>query len=156
MINFNSNISQIDWELAADIFHRAPLGERAPKKLERAFNNSYAYVFAYDNKKLIGMCRAICDGEYQAAIHDLVLLPEYHGKGIGKELFQKLREKLPVQNIILFSAPGREGFYSKCGFKRMLTAMAVFEPRIGDPERGYLEYIDTQQRNSVDRKKRDG
>lgn len=153
MINFKSDISHIDWALAADIFHRAPLGEREPRKLERAFNNSYVCVFAYDDKKLIGMCRALCDGEYQASIHDLVLLPEYHGKGIGRELFQKLLEKLPVQNIILFAAPGREGFYEKCGFKRMLTGMAVFEPRLGDPERGYLEYKDTQEWHSADSKK---
>jgi hypothetical protein len=31
------------------------------------------------------------------------------------------------RKIILYAAPGKDGFYLKLGFKRMLTAMAIFE-----------------------------
>ncbi|CAD5374038.1 hypothetical protein RA210_U480001 [Rubrivivax sp. A210] len=34
------------------------------------------------------------------------------------------------KKIILYSVPGKEGFYKKLGFLRMLTAMAIFR----DPE----------------------
>jgi len=43
-----------------------------------------------------------------------VLLPEYHGKGIGKEIMKELCDQLPVENIILYAVPGREEFYKKC------------------------------------------
>ncbi len=31
------------------------------------------------------------------------------------------------KKIILYSNPGKESFYKKLGFKRMSTAMAIFE-----------------------------
>ncbi|MEW6076184.1 MAG: GNAT family N-acetyltransferase [Thermodesulfobacteriota bacterium] len=139
MIHYETTITNIDWGKAAEVFRLAPLGERDPEMLSRAFQRSYAYVFTYDDEMLIGLCRALSDGEYQAAIYDVVLLPEYHGRGIGKEMVRLLFNKLQVPNIILFSAPGREGFYRKFGFKKMLTAMGILQPRIGAPECGYLE-----------------
>jgi len=84
------------------------------------------------------MGRALCDGEYQAAIYDMVVLPEYQGKGIGKEMISRIFKKLPVENIILYSVPGREGFYMKCGFRKMRTAMAKLNPFMSDQDSGYL------------------
>lgn len=141
MIRYETTMTDIDWKQAAEIFRLAPLGEREPDKVARAFQNSHAYVFAYDNESLIGLCRAICDGVYQAAIYDIVLLPEYHGQGIGKEMVQLLCTQLPVPNIILYAVPGREGFYRKLGFSKMLTAMAILHPGMAAPECGYLEHI---------------
>ncbi len=139
MIRFETEISGIDWNRAAEVFRRAPLGEREPEQLARAFRNSYAYIFVYDNEELIGLARALCDGEYQAGIYDVVLLPEYHKKGIGKEMMRQLYQKLPVPNIILYAVPGREGFYRKCGFRKMLTAMAVLHPMVSSSGYSYLE-----------------
>jgi GNAT superfamily N-acetyltransferase len=99
-----------------------------------------APVFAFEDKKLIGMGRAICDGEYQAAIYDVVVLPEYQKKGIGKRIIEETCQKLPVANIILYAVPGKEHFYSKLGFKIMLTAMANLEPRLANPQEGYIKY----------------
>jgi len=31
------------------------------------------------------------------------------------------------KKIILYSTPGKEGFYAKLGFKKMNTAMAIFD-----------------------------
>ena len=46
-------------------------------------NRSYAVIYVFDSDKLIGLGRALCDGEYQAAIsiYDVVLLPEYQVLG---------------------------------------------------------------------------
>lgn len=96
-------------------------------------------VFAFDSDKLIGMARSLCDGEYQAAIYDVVLLPEYQGGGIGKCMMKRLRDQLPVENVILYAVPGREGFYEKCGFKKLRTGMAVLNPEASAPDRGILE-----------------
>jgi aralkylamine N-acetyltransferase len=139
MIRYENSIEGMDWNLAAEVFRLAPLGTREPEKLARAFRNSYATVTAYDDQKLIGLARAICDGEYQAAIYDVVLLPEYQKKGIGKKMMETLCAQLPVQNTILYAVPGREAFYKKCGFRRMLTAMAILHPGMSNPEAGYLE-----------------
>ena len=70
------------------------------------------------------MGRAISDGEYQAAIYDLVILPEFQNKGVGSRILIELHKRLPVENIILYSVPGKESFYEKLGYSKMLTAMA--------------------------------
>lgn len=142
MIMYSKDKNQnIDWNEAVVVFERAPLGKRRrePEKLKRAFESSYAIVYVFDEEKLIGMGRSLCDGEYQAAIYDMVVLPEYQRKGIGKEIVERLCEQLPVENIILYAVPGREGFYKKCGFKMMRTAMAKLNQFMSDPSSGYLE-----------------
>lgn len=140
-IHFNICAEEVDWEEAVMLFERAPLGSqrRDPDKLKRAFEASYAVAVVYDCDKLVGMGRALCDGEYQAAIYDMVVLPEYQGKGIGKGIIEKLCGQLPVENIILYSVPGREGFYMKCGFRRMRTAMARLNHHMSEPDKGYLQ-----------------
>jgi aralkylamine N-acetyltransferase len=143
VVRYETNISGIDWNEAVEIIRRAPLGDREPDKLARAFHNSYAYVFVFDEKRLIGLCRAMCDGEYQASIYDVVLLPEYHGKGIGKKMVQLLCNQLNVPNIILYAVPSREGFYRQFGFKKMLSCMGILQPRLARPGSGYLEHDPT-------------
>lgn len=152
MIMYSTEKQRIDWDEAVVVFGRAPLGKRKrdPEKLRRAFESSYAVVFVFDSDKLIGLGRALCDGEYQAAIYDVVLLPEYHGEGIGKELMKELCDQLPVENIILYVVPGREDFYKKCGFQKMLTAMAILDPIMSNQESGYIETAITQQKDGAD------
>ena len=128
MIEYKTTLEGIDWTQAAEVIRQAPLGTREPAKLARAFQNSFAHVAVYDDGRLIGLARAICDGEYQAAIYDVVLLPQYQGKGIGKKMIQELCARLPVPNVILYAAPGREAFYRKLGFRKLLTGMAIMAP----------------------------
>jgi GNAT superfamily N-acetyltransferase len=141
MIEYSNKKESIDWEEAAIVFERAPLGARRrdPEQLRRAFASSYTVIFVFDADRLVGLGRALCDGEYQAAIYDMVLLPQYQGKGIGKEMLNRLCAQLPVENIILYAVPGREGFYKKCGFKKMITAMAKLNQFMSSPTSGYLE-----------------
>jgi hypothetical protein len=42
------------------------------------------------------------------------------------------------KKIILYSVPGKEGFYRKLGFMRLLTTMAIFEDQAAAIERGQL------------------
>ena len=138
MIRYETDLANVDWKEAAEVVRLAPLGTREPEKMARAFRNSYAVVVVFDDRKLIGLARAICDGEYHAAIYDVVLLPDYQGQHIGKEMLRRLCAQLPVANLILFANPGREGFYTKSGFRKMLTAMAIMHPSMADPARGFL------------------
>lgn len=141
MIVYVTETNGIDWREAAMVIHRAPLGSRVrdPDQLKRAFEASYSAVFAFDSGRLVGMARALCDGQYQAAIYDVVLLPEYQGRGIGKGMMRRLRDQLPAENVILYAVPGKEGFYEKCGFRKLRTGMAVLSPEASDPARGYIE-----------------
>ena len=140
-LEFTTDLGQVDWQEVSDVIRRAPLGKkpRGPEALKKAFTNSFAALFVKDGARLVGLCRALCDGQFQAAVYDVVLLPEYQGRGLGREMLLRLCELLPVENIILYAAPGKEGFYHKCGFRLMLTGMARMKPSMAAPEAGYLE-----------------
>jgi ribosomal protein S18 acetylase RimI-like enzyme len=83
------------------------MSSHAPDVHQRAFEISFSKAFVFDNEALIGFGRAISDGEYQAALYDIAVLPAYQGKGIGKIVVQHLISKTPHCNFILYASLGR-------------------------------------------------
>ncbi len=130
MIRYETNLNSINWNDAVTVFELAPLGtdRRDPAKLQKTFEASDAVLSVFHSDRLIGMGRAVCNGSHQGTIYDVVLLPEYQGMGIGKQIIKNLCDQLPVHSIILYPISGLEGFYQKCGFKKARTAMALFTP----------------------------
>ena len=137
-IRLQFDTAGVDWAEAAAVLRRAPLAVREPGKLKRACENSYVVCFAFDGETLVGMGRAISDGEYVAGLFDLVVLPEYQGQGIGTVILEAVHERLPVNVILQYSVPGKEPFYQKFGYHSLLTGMI----RSTNPERlraeGYI------------------
>lgn len=86
-------------------------------------SNSTYTITAVDDGKVIGMARMIGDGMY-FLIADVVVRPEYQGKGIGSQIMDKMIEyveKLTPEggrsSVTLLSVSGKEEFYMKKGFK---------------------------------------
>ncbi len=129
----------IDWNLIADILRQVGMAYHTGEIHKRAFDNSYTVVFVFDEEMLVGFGRAISDGEYQAAIYDVAVLPNYQGKGIGRIIVQAIVERTPNCNFILYASPGKEKFYEKENFKRMKTGMALFVDGKRMQERGFTE-----------------
>ncbi len=139
MYKIQTNYQNVDWQALADLYERAPLGKRDPLQLERAFVQSYSVVLVYEEKKIIGAGRAICDNEYYAAVFDIAVLPEYQGQGIGRKVMEKLMEGLEDKFVVLTTTIGKEDFYRKFGFRKHKTAMAVYPPGKEKNARMYLE-----------------
>ena len=118
--------TNINWDLVVEILQKVGMGYHIAEIHQRAFNNSHTVVFVFDEDNLIGFGRAISDGEYQAAIYDVAVLPSYQGRGIGKTIIRTIVEDIPNCNFILYASPGKEKFYEKENFKRMKTGMALF------------------------------
>ena len=118
--------ANIYWDLVVEILQKAGMAYYTAEIHKRAFSNSQVVVFVFDEENLVGFGRAISDGEYQAAIYDVAVLPDCQGKGIGKMIIQTIVEKIPNCNFILYASPGKEQFYEKENFKRMKTGMALF------------------------------
>ena len=122
------NSDNIDWDELSNLYKIAPLGDKKPNDLKTVFSNSMFKCFVYSDKTLIGVGRALADGMDCSYICDVAIHPEYQGKGIGKDIVNKLIELSKGHNkIILYSIPGKEQFYSKLGFDTMNTAMAIFK-----------------------------
>jgi GNAT superfamily N-acetyltransferase len=90
------------------------------KVLEKAIIESWHWVTAFDAGTLVGIGRLVSDGALYALVCDLMILPEYQGRGIGKAILTMLKEKClenKIQRVWLFAGPGRSGFYEKNGFE---------------------------------------
>ena len=133
-------IDNFDWDELAALFRAAPLGNKHPSGLKTAFSNSLFRCFAYEDGKLVGVGRALADGVDCSYICDVAVLPSHQGSGLGKEIVTRLVNlSQGHKKIILYSVPGKEPFYRKFGFRRMTTAMAIFEDQQLARERGFLD-----------------
>lgn len=120
----------VNWDELSNLYKIAPLGNKKSSDLKTVFSNSMFKCFVYSDKTLIGVGRALADGMDCSYICDVSIHPDYQGKGIGKDIINKLIELSKGHNkIILYSIPGKEQFYSKLGFDKMNTAMAIFKNR---------------------------
>jgi ribosomal protein S18 acetylase RimI-like enzyme len=125
---WSTDLSGIDWNELCELYRVAPLGTKDPAKLEATFNNSRFRCFVFDGPRLIGVGRALADGFDCSYICDIALHPKYQGMGIGKRIVMNLMgQSQGHKKIILYANPGKEGFYANLGFKKMNTAMAIFQ-----------------------------
>ena len=124
---WSNNCDLVDWNELADLYRTALLGEKPAKQLETVFSNSRYHCFVYNNARLIGVGRALADGADCSYICDIAVHPDYQGRKIGKTIVKQLiAASNGHQKIILYANHGKEGFYSKLGFYKMNTAMAIF------------------------------
>ncbi len=92
---------------------------RDPKKLERAIAQSLSVLGAYDGDQLVGLIRAVGDGETILFIQDLLVLPSYQRQGIGRQLVDALVDQFPQvrQRVLLTDdQPRTRAFYENIGF----------------------------------------
>ena len=138
-VQWSDSIDDMDWNELESLYRIAPLGNKNAKDLETVFHNSRYRCFAYENGVLVAAGRALADGADAAYLCDIAVHPNNQGTGLGKEVVNRLVGLCNGhKKIILYSVPGKEGFYQKLGFLRMLTAMAIFEDPNAAIERGHL------------------
>ena len=90
---------------------------------EKALKNSCYCVVAKDEDDVVAMGRVVGDGLYYTIV-DVMVRPQYQGQKIGSTIINRLVEHINNEtpkgartSIQLISAPGKEGFYVKQGFK---------------------------------------
>lgn len=78
-----------------------------------------------DEGKIVAMGRILFDFGYTAYLGDIIVRPEYQGRGIGRQIVESLIERTMNSvcedervMFILGAARDKEGFYEKLGFKR--------------------------------------
>jgi len=88
-------------------------------ELFKTLIGSYYCVSAYQLDKLIGFGRIMSDGILHAMIYEMIVYPDYQGRGIGREILDRLLTKCfdnNIRDIQLFCAKGKREFYEKMGF----------------------------------------
>ena len=125
-------------ELTAEEFNalRVSVGWTAIESslAKKGLENTAFTVCAKDCEKAVGMARVITDYGYVVYISDVVVLPEYQGKGIGREIMSKvlnyINENIALNQrkfVTLMAANGKEEFYKKFGFDASTTATGMIK-----------------------------
>ena len=139
-LEWKDTLESVLWQELSDLYRVAPLGDKKPLDLETAFSNSRFRCFVYDSGELVGAGRALADGIDCSYLCDIAVLPTHQGLGIGKGIVSRLVDlSKGHKKIILYTVPGKESFYRKLGFKRMRTAMAIFEDQAQAVELGLVD-----------------
>ena len=93
--------------------------EKTKEALDKTIN-----VTAWDNNVLVGCVRILTDGYYFGTITEILVLPNYQHKGIGKELMKRVKEISPSR--LFFGAQKEaEDFYNKIGCKKSLQSYEI-------------------------------
>ncbi|MGN1452211.1 MAG: GNAT family N-acetyltransferase [Eubacteriales bacterium] len=99
----------VDWESG-----------KYPERLVRGMRNSSHVISAWDGNKLVGLVRALDDGETVAFLHYLLVDPEYQGLHIGDGLMKRIMKifenRLYVK--LMPSDPKTVSFYARYGFRQ--------------------------------------
>ena len=96
---------------------------RPIRKVKKAIQHSYLVITMWEQRgarrRLIGFSRATSDHAFNATIWDVVVHPDFQGRGLGKELMRQLIKKLrseDISNVTLFADPQVVEFYKGLGF----------------------------------------
>ena len=89
--------------------------------IRNAVSGAFLAAGAFEGDRLVGMGRVLSDGCSDAYIQDVVVDPDFRGRGIGGAIVKFLVRELRLRGvdwIALVGEPGTEGFYARLGFER--------------------------------------
>ncbi len=92
-IQFSDRKSEIDLDQLQQLFNLSAFWAqgRSIEDLSIAIANSEPVISVSDGEQLVGFARATSDGIYRATIWDVVIHPEYRGRGLGSKLVYSSR-----------------------------------------------------------------
>lgn len=96
--------------------------------LLKAVENSLYVISAWHDNKLIGLLRAVGDGEVILYIQDILVLDTYKRKGIGRKLMETAMDKYKnARQFVLLTEDTKETrlFYESLGFTSCDKGKAV-------------------------------
>jgi len=96
-------------------------------RMEDEYSNplmiSFYHIAVYEDDKMVGYIDSVSNGVTDAYIQDLMVHPDYQGKGLGTELMNQMITYLKENRIYIISVVFEESlkpFYDRFGFSSML------------------------------------
>lgn len=90
--------------------------ESMAEKYKMALQSSITYV-AYEDNVLCGYSRSLDDCGFYLYVCDLLVMPAYRGKDIGRNLMEYLYKDYPDRVVYVMS--GVDGYYEKVKYERV-------------------------------------
>ena len=123
MNNFNIEVRKIAVSEYQALRSSTDWGQIENDIVEKALERDLYAICVLDGEKTIGIGRIVGDGAIYFYIQDIIVLPEYQGKGIGKIIMENietyLNEKTNNNSFIgLMAAEGVTDFYLQFGYEK--------------------------------------
>lgn len=118
---------------AAAVFHRSL---RTPEKEAASLAHTISVTMRVGGS-LIGFLRIVTDHAYFYYLCDVMIHPEWQGRGLGRQLVEAAVHECRrrgYMKIFLTSLPGLEDFYGRFGFRATLSPVLTLR---GEDEAAY-------------------
>ena len=97
-------------KLAHRVWPRSYDAERVDGALQLTTN-----IGAWDSDRLVGTVRVLTDGYLFATVPEILVDPDYRGRGIGRELMRRALDAAPGGALFLGAQPESVGFFERIG-----------------------------------------
>lgn len=128
-IQFSDRSTDLDYHQLQKLFTITAFWAqtRTIEDLKIAVANSEPVISLWDRETLIGFARATSDGIYRAAIWDVIIHPDYQGRGLGSKLVETVLSHPKMQRVerIYLTTTHQQHFYEKIGFQQNSTTTMV-------------------------------
>lgn len=117
-----SDLDRLDFAQTSELLRATYWGSRRTDEINRrAFANSICVIALIDGQQ-VGFARASGDRTLFARISDVIVRPDYRGKGIGKALVQALLEHPELSTVTTWTLNTSDAheLYERFGFRRAL------------------------------------
>jgi predicted N-acetyltransferase YhbS len=126
-------ISREDYEAVSRFLSEMGWQERVadPARFKTMMEKADRTVVAFENNRVVGCARALCDGVSNGYISMVAVAPDRRGRGIGRQLVRRLIGEDRTITWVLRAGRGSQGFWEKMGFQT--SEIAMEKPRTSPP-----------------------
>ena len=121
----------VDVQQLQDLYTHAPWAKgRSLDGIRRMLKNT-DYVFsAWDGTRLVGFARVLTDRIYRATLWDVIVHPDFQGKGVGELLLKSILAHPVLSGVQKFwlNTRDKQSFYERFGFVRSDQGMVRERP----------------------------
>ncbi len=137
-IQFCDRAADIDLNQLKELFYITAFWgkDRKIEDLAIAIANSEPVISVWDGDRMIGFARATSDGIYRAAIWDVIIHPDYQGRGLGRKLIHTVLSHPRMSKVerIYLTTTYQQRFYEQIGFEyNSSTTMVLYNKPIISP-----------------------
>ena len=127
VIQYKVNDDQLDADtfirLANQVWPGTYNAEYTKNALKMTINTT-----AWDGDKLVGCVRVLTDGYFFGTIPEILVLPDYRRRGIGRRLMELAFETSPT-SLFFGAQPEAVGFYEKLGYEKSVQSFGKKKSR---------------------------
>jgi predicted N-acetyltransferase YhbS len=93
------------------------------ERFQTMMENADRTIVAFEGERVVGFARALCDGVSNGYIGTVAVAEDFRGRGIGRELVERLIGDDTNITWVLRAGRGSQNFWEKIGFTASDVAM---------------------------------